>query len=96
MLGILTGALKVLPLIVNAISSAEKLTEARGHEKKVYAMDLVSDGLKVAEGASGKDLLADDQVRDCTSKVIDAVVALFRVLESRERAGTSDASNTSS
>jgi hypothetical protein len=90
MLGILTGALKVLPLIVNAISSAEKLTEARGAEKKVYAMDLVSDGLKVAEGASGKDLLADDQVRDCTSKVIDAVVALFKVIESRERGAAAD------
>ena len=86
MIGILTGALKVLPLVVNAITAAERLTEARGAEKKTYAMDLVSDGLSVAEAASGRNILDDAAVRDCTEKVIDAVVALFKVIETRERA----------
>jgi hypothetical protein len=95
MLGILTGALKVLPLIVSAISAAERMTEARGIEKKSHAMDLVSDGLQVVEGASGKNLLSDEAVRDCTSKVIDAIVSLFKVIESRERRSAADTTTDS-
>ena len=84
--GIITGALKVLPLIVNAISAAEQLTEARGADKKRHALELVSDGLSVAEASSGRNLLDDVAVRDCAEKVIDAIVSLFKVLETRERA----------
>ena len=85
-LGIITGALKVLPLIVNAISAAEQLTEARGADKKRHALELVSDGLSVAEASRGRNLLADVAVRDCAETGIDAIVSLFKVLETRERA----------
>ena len=83
MFGFLTSAVSILPLIVQAINSAESLVSASGAEKKTHAMDLVGDGLQIAERSTGKDLLNDAAVRDATGAVMDAIVTLIKVVETR-------------
>ena len=86
MLGLLTGVLNVLPLVIHAIGSAERLKRP-GSDKKAAAMDLVDSGLKAAEGIKGSvtgksNLLDDEAVRQA------AICKVSKVIETRERSNT--------
>ena len=92
MLGLLTGVLNVLPLVIHAIGSAERLKRP-GSDKKAAAMDLVDSGLKAAEGIKGSvtgksNLLDDEAVRQAGSSLIDSICLVAKVVETRERSNT--------
>ena len=89
MFGLLTGILNVLPLVIHAIGSAERLKRP-GSDKKAAAMDLVDSGLKAAEGIKGSvtgksNLLDDEAVRQAVSSLIDSICLVAKVIETRER-----------
>ena len=92
MLGLLTGVLNVLPLVIHAIGSAERLKRP-GSDKKAAAMDLVDSGLKAAEGIKGSvtgksNILDDEAVREAVSSLIDAICKVSKVIEPRERSNS--------
>ena len=89
MFGLLTGILNVLPLVIHAIGSAERL-KAPGSDKKAAALDLVDSGLKAAEGIKGTvtgkpNILDDSVVREAVSSLIDSICLVAKVIDTRER-----------
>ena len=83
------GVRRVLPLIntfggpaapialavSRAILEGERTIRGAG-SKRAKALELVATLVDAAEGASGRDLVADDLVQQATGKIIDAEVAL--------------------
>ncbi len=79
--------LKLLPLIWGAVQSVEHfLSEIHGSAKQNAAIDMVSAFLIATEGAAGRDLLNDNDVREATKELINAVVALQNLIASRSKA----------
>lgn len=76
--------LKILPLIIGAIQSVEHLLSGlHGKDKQDAAIDMISAFLIATEGATGRDLLNDNDVRAAARSAIDAVVALQNVIATR-------------
>jgi hypothetical protein len=76
-----TGALKLLPLIVSAVSLIERMAGAKsGKEKQDEAIAMVGEFVPLVEGTIGRDVVNESSVQDAIRKVIDAVVALQNVV----------------
>ena len=76
----ITLGMKLLPFIVEAVQWVEKFVTEKGKYKQDAAVYMVKSILGIAESASARDLLDDDDVEEATRKVIDAVVALLNVV----------------
>lgn len=77
----ITGALKLFPLILTAVSSIERIASAKkGKEKQDEAIAMVGDLVPLIEGSIGREVVNEKDVQDAIRKVIDAVVALQNVL----------------
>ncbi len=61
--------------VSRAILEVERTIRGAG-SKRAKALELVATFVDAAEGASGRDLVADDLVQQATGKIIDAEVAL--------------------
>ena len=61
--------------VSRAIVEVER-TMRGGGSKRAKALELVATLVDAAEGASGRDLVADDLVQQATGTIIDAEVAL--------------------
>ena len=79
-MGWITLGMKLLPYIVEAVTWVEKFITEQGQRKQDAAVYMVKSILGIAESASARDLLDDDDVEAATRKVIDAVVALQNVV----------------
>ena len=75
-----TLGMKLLPYIVEAVQWVEKFITERGQRKQDAAVYMVKSILGIAESATARDLLDDDEVETATRKVIDAVVALQNII----------------
>lgn len=74
------GALKLLPLVIQAVGAVERLaTGAKGKAKEDAAVDLVRDFLPLLEGAINRDVVDDAQVQAALRSAIQAIVALANV-----------------
>ena len=82
-MGWITLGAKLLPYIVEAVTWVEKFITERGQRKQDAAVYMVKSILGIAESASARDLLDDDDVEEATRKVIDAVVALQNVVSKK-------------
>ena len=82
-MGWITLGAKLLPYIVEAVTWVEKFITERGQRKQDAAVYMVTSILGIAESASARDLLDDDDVEEATRKVIDAVVALQNVVSKK-------------
>lgn len=72
-----SGALKLIPLIITAVSAVERFgTAKKGKEKQDAAIDLVGEFLPMIENSIGRDIVNESTVQDAIRKVIDAAVAL--------------------
>ena len=77
----ITGALKLIPLIITAVSAIERVASAKkGKEKQDEAIAMVGDLVPLIEGSIGRDVVNEKDVQDAIRKVIDAVVALQNVV----------------
>jgi hypothetical protein len=79
-MGFLALGLKVLPLIIEAITWVERFSTRKGRAKQDAAVQLVRSLLGLTEEAAKRNLLDDDQVEAATRTVIDAVVALQNLI----------------
>jgi len=79
-MGWITLGMKLLPYIVEAVQWVEKFITTKGKYKQDAAVYMVKSVLGIAESASARDLLDDDDVEAATRKVIDAVVALQNIV----------------
>ena len=85
-MGWLAIGFKLIPLIWGAVQSVEHfLTSIHGQDKQNAAVDMISAFLIAAEGAAGRDLLNDPDVRVATKTAIDAIVALQNLIASRPK-----------
>ena len=75
-----TLGMKLLPYIVEAVQWVEKFITERGQRKQDAAVYMVKSILGIAESATARDLLDDDEVETATRKVIDAVGALQNII----------------
>ena len=76
-MGWVTGALKLIPLIITAVSAVERLTTAKkGKEKQDEAIALIGDLVPLIEASIGRDVVNEAEVQGAIRKVIDAVVVL--------------------
>lgn len=81
MLGWVTAALKIVPVIVGAVKAVESLLSAtKGKAKQDAAVDLVTELVPIVEASIGRDVVDDAAVQDAIRKVIDAVVSLMNVV----------------
>lgn len=86
MSGWIAIGMKILPLIWGAVQAVEHfLTDIHGKDKQNAAVDMVSAFLIATEGAAGRDLLNDNDVRVATKAVIDAVVSLQNLIATRSK-----------
>lgn len=75
------GAVKLLPVIIQAISTVEKLAGGKkGKDKEDLAVDLVGDLLPLTEAAIGRDLLNDAEVQAAVRELMRAAVATMNVV----------------
>lgn len=76
-----TGALKLIPLIMAAVNAVERMSGAKkGKEKQDEAISLVGDLVPMIEASIGRDVVNEAGVQDAIRKVIDAVVSLQNVV----------------
>lgn len=86
-MNIFQNVVKMIPLIITAVTAVEKLvTDKKGKEKQDAAVDMVRTLLPLIEGTIGKDLLDDVQVQTAVRSAIDAIVALEKTVESVKKA----------
>lgn len=77
---LLTAGLRLIPLIVTAITSVEHLIGAKkGKEKQDAAVGLVAQFIPILESTISKDVVDDAKVQDAMRSVIDAAVKLMNV-----------------
>lgn len=75
------GALKLLPLIIQAVGSVERLAKgSKGADKEDAAVDIVGGLLPLIEGAVSKDVVDDAAVQEAIRGVMRATVALMNVV----------------
>ena len=70
----------VLPYIVEAAVTVERLSSAKGTEKRVEALNLAMSLIKTFEGTIDKDVLNDGEVQSAVNAVFDAISALQNIL----------------
>ena len=76
----ITGAMKLIPLIITAVSAVERIGGAKkGKEKQDEAIALVGDLVPLIESSIGRNVVNEAEVQSAIRKVIDAVVALQNV-----------------
>lgn len=76
----LTIALRIASVIPIVVGAIEKLGgNKKGKEKQDAAIDMIGDLIEAIEGATGKDLVNNEQVQEAARKAIDAVVELQNV-----------------
>lgn len=75
----IAGALKLVPLIITAVTAVEKLTSKKGKEKQDAAVDLVGQLVPLIEASIEREVVDEAEVQHAIRKVIDAVVALLNV-----------------
>jgi hypothetical protein len=75
-MGFLALGLKLLPMIVEAITWVERFVSRKGRAKQDAAVYLIKSILGITEEAIDRNILDDDEVEAATRTVIDAVVAL--------------------
>lgn len=76
----ITGALKIVPLIIAAVNAVERMSGKKGKEKQDEAIGLIGDLVPVIEASIGRDVVDEAEVQGAIRKVIDAVVALQNVV----------------
>ncbi len=76
-----TGALKLIPLIIAAVGAIERIASAKkSRETQDEAIALVGDLVPLVEASIGRDVINESSVQDAIRKVIDAVVSLQNVV----------------
>lgn len=76
-----TGALKLFPVIIAAVTAVERMVTAKkGKEKQDEAIAMIGDLVPLIEGSIGRDVVNEAEVQSAIRKVIDAVVALQNVV----------------
>lgn len=74
-------ATKLLPVIISAVGTVEKIAVGiKGKDKQDAAVEIVRDVLPLVEASAGRDLVNDGAVQEAIRKVIDAQVALQNVI----------------
>ena len=82
-MGFLALGLKLLPMIVEAISWVERFITQKGQYKQDAAVYMVKSILGVVEAGAARDLLDDDEVEAATRKCIDAIVSLQNLIATK-------------
>jgi len=82
-MGFLAIGLKLLPMIVEAISWVERFITQKGQYKQDAAVYMVKSILGVVEAGAARDLLDDDEVEAATRKCIDAIVSLQNLIATK-------------
>ena len=82
-MGFLAIGLKLLPMIVEAISWVERFITQKGQYKQDAAVYMVKSILGVVETGVARDLLDDDEVEAATRKCIDAIVSLQNLIATK-------------
>jgi hypothetical protein len=82
-MGFLALGLKLLPMIVEAISWVERFITQKGQYKQDAAVYMVKAILGVVETGAARDLLNDDEVEAATRKCIDAIVSLQNLIAAK-------------
>ena len=85
-MGWLSLGLKLLPWIVEAVQWVEKFISAKGSRKQDAAVYMIKSFVGVAESATARNLLDDDEVEAATRQVINAVVALQNLIAKKDAA----------
>jgi len=75
-----TGAFKLIPLVLTAVEAVERFAGKKGKEKQDAAVDLVGRLVPLIEDQIDKEVVDEAEVQDALRKVIDAVVALMNVI----------------
>jgi hypothetical protein len=76
----LDGALKLIPLIVSAITAVEKLVEKKGQAKQDAAVDLVTQLVPLIEASIDRDVVDDAAVQQGLRDTITATVSLMNIV----------------
>lgn len=76
----ITGALKLVPLILTAVTAVERLTSKKGQEKQDAAIDLVGQLVPMIEASIDREVVNEASVQVAMRKVIEAIVALLNVV----------------
>lgn len=77
----ITGAIKLVPLVLTAVDTVERLTTAKkGRDKQDAAVDLVGQLVPMVEATIDREVVNEASVQDALRKVIDAIVALLNVV----------------
>jgi len=76
-MGWLPAAIRIVPIIWQAVMTVERLIKDRkGKDKQDEAVRMTGELLALIEGAVGRDLLNDASVQAAVRNAIDAIVAL--------------------
>ena len=76
-MGWLPAAIRIVPIIWQAVMTVERLIKDRkGKDKQDEAVRMRGELLALIEGAVGRDLLNDASVQAAVRNAIDAIVAL--------------------
>lgn len=80
-MGWMTAGLRLVPLVIAAVQTVERLAIAmKGKDKQDAAIGMVGDLVPMIEAGIGRDVVSESAVQDALRKVIDAVVALNNVV----------------
>lgn len=86
-MNIFQNVVKMIPLIVTAVTAVETLvTDKKGTAKQDAAVDMVRMLLPLIESAIGKDEFDDPQVQTAVRSAIDAIVALEKTVTAAKQA----------
>lgn len=75
-MGAFTSVLRLVPLIVTAVTAVERLVSAKGQVKQDAAVALVADLASLVESSVPSVVINVPQVQDAIRKTIDAIIAL--------------------
>ncbi len=74
----ISGAIKIIPLIITAVEAVERLFFNKDGEnsKKDAAMDIIGQAIESIESLAGKELMNQAEFKVIVSKLIDDYVAV--------------------
>jgi glutamate racemase len=75
-----TGALKLIPLILTAITAVEKVVDKKGKAKEDAAIDLVGQLVPLIEASVDRDVVDDAAVQQAMRDTISATVSLMNIV----------------
>lgn len=79
-MGWVTGALKLIPLILTAITAVEKLVDKKGKAKQDAAVDLIGQLVPLIEASIDRDVVDDAAVQQGMRDTITATVSLLNIV----------------